>query len=126
MIINRQMLNEMEQTYRKSFPEEFKRYMLAKYSEEPFPYEYCEQDLYEHIRRDIRDYDQGNLDISVNSPSERWQEECEHLQTLYVEQSLKIRDLEDYIQELEHMLTKNGLETPRMAKQRTEEAEIPF
>lgn len=126
MIISRQMLIEMEQISRKSFPEEFIRYVLVKYSEDPFPYEYSEQDLYEHLRRDIRDYDQGNLDISVNSPSERWQEKCENLQTLYVEQSLKIRDLQDYIQELEHTLTKNGLETPRMAQHRTKEAEIPF
>ncbi len=126
MIITCQMLNEMEQTDRKSFPKEFKRYVLVKYAEEPFPYEYSEQDLYEHIRRDIRDYDEGNLDITVKSPSERCQEERDYLKTLYREQALTIRDFEDYIAELEHMLAENGLKTPRMTKQRTKESTVPF
>lgn len=43
MIISRQMLNEIEQISRKPFPKEFKRYVLVKYSEDPFPYEYSEQ-----------------------------------------------------------------------------------
>ncbi|EHQ88596.1 hypothetical protein [Desulfosporosinus youngiae] len=126
MIITRKMLNEIEQNYRKSFPQEFKQYVLVNYAEEPFPYEYSEQDLYEHIRRDIRDYDQGNLDIAVKSPSERWQEERDYLQTLCREQSSKIRDREDYILELEHVLAENGLETPRMANHRLEKGDVSF
>jgi|LSQX01.3.fsa_nt_gb hypothetical protein len=33
----------------------------AKYGEEPFSYEFSEQDLYENIRHDIRDYENGTI-----------------------------------------------------------------
>lgn len=97
-----------------------------KYAEEPFPYEYSEQDLYENIRRDIRDYAQGNLDIAVKSPSECWQQEREYLQNRYTEQSFKMRELEDDILELEQVLAENCLERPKIAKRWVEEAAEPF
>lgn len=81
MTINNTIISELEHTYRKSFPDDLKRYLLVEYGAEPFPYEFSEQDLYTNIQRDICDYEAGKLDISVKSASERWQEEREYLQT---------------------------------------------
>jgi len=39
-------------------------YLLAKYREEPFPYQFTEEDLYEHIRQDIQDYKAGRQDVT--------------------------------------------------------------
>jgi hypothetical protein len=61
MILTPKIIEKLEHTYRMYFPEGFKRYLLAKYGEEPFPYEFSEQDLYENIRHDIRDYENGNI-----------------------------------------------------------------
>lgn len=98
-----------------------------KYAEEPFPNEFSVQDLFTNIRNDIRDYEDGKLDITAKSPSERWGEEREYLHNLCIEKSIKIRELEDYILELEHMLSDNNLESSRIAKQRAEkENEIAF
>ena len=74
--------------------------------------------MYSNIEQDIRDYDAGKLDVTVKSLLERLQEERELLQTLYIEKSQKLRDLEEYVVELEQMLTEQGLESARMAKQR--------
>lgn len=104
MLINPKIIEELEHTYRQSFTEEFKLYLLMKYSEEPFPYEFSKQDLYENIRHDIRDYEAGELDITIKSPAERWQEEREYLQNLCIEKLYIIRELEEYVCELEHML----------------------
>jgi hypothetical protein len=40
-----------------SFPDDLKRYLLVKYAQEPFPYEFSEQDLYTNIRQDICNYE---------------------------------------------------------------------
>lgn len=120
MTINKPIIRELEHTYRRSFPNDLKRYLLVKYAEEPFPYEFTEQDLYANIRRDIRDYEAGELDVTVKSPSERWQEEREHLKNLYIEKSCEARDLKEYVAELEQMLSDHGLESFRMAERRIE------
>jgi len=67
MSVTPKIIKKLEHIYRKSFPDELKRYLLEKYSEEPFPHEFSEQDLYENIRHDIRDYETGELDISVKN-----------------------------------------------------------
>jgi len=74
MVITSKIIKELEETYRKYFTEEFKRYLLVKYAEEPFPFEFSDQDLFANIKNDIRDYEAGKLDITIKSPSERWQE----------------------------------------------------
>jgi hypothetical protein len=118
MILNEKTLKGLERSSRKAFPGDLKQYLLVKYGEEPFPYEFTEQDLYENIRRDIRDYEAGELDVTVKTRSEYRQEELEHLQALYIEKLAEIRDLRNYITELEHKLSEHGLESPRMADER--------
>lgn len=118
MTINKTMIRKLEHTYRRSFPADLKKYLLVKYAEEPFPYEFSEQDLYANIERDIHGYEAGKLDVTVKSPSERWHEEREYLQNLYMEKLREVRDLEEYITELEHMLSEHGLESSRMAEHR--------
>jgi intein/homing endonuclease len=120
MTINGTIIKELEHTYRRTFPNDIKQYLLMKYAEEPFPYEFSEQDLYTNIRQDIRDYDAGELDIKLKSPLERWQEEREYLQNLYIKKCCEAHDLEEYITVLEHMLSDHGLECSRMVKRRIE------
>ena len=113
MTINETIIKEFEDTYRKHLPDDLKQYLLAKYSEEPFPYEFSEQDLYTNIQRDICAYESGKLDVTVKSPSERWQEEREYLQNLYIEKTCEVRELSEYVTQLERILSEHGLETPR-------------
>ena len=75
MTINKTIIRELENIYKKSIPDDLKKYLLAKYEQEPFPYEFNEQDLYANIERDIRDYEADELDVIVKSSSERWLEE---------------------------------------------------
>ena len=118
MILNEKILKGLERSYRKAFPGDLNKYLLVKYGEEPFPYEFTEQDLYENIRRDICNYEAGELDVTVKTRSEYLREELEHLKGLYIERLDEIRDLRDYITELEHKLSEHGLESPRMADER--------
>lgn len=118
MLINKKIIREYENSHIRFLPEDLKRYLLVKYAEEPFPYEYSEEDLYHNIGRDIRKYKAGELDVTIKSPSERWQEEREYLHNLYCEQFFKVRELEDYVAELEHMLSEHGLESSRMSEWR--------
>ncbi len=120
MTINKKIIKKFEATYRKHFPDEFKQYLLVKYAEEPFPYKFSEQDLYTNIDYDIRAYEAGELDVTLKNPAERWQEDREYLQNLYIEKACEVRDLTEYVAELERMLSKHGLESPRMAKRRNE------
>lgn len=118
MTINKTIIRKLEHTYKRSFPNDLKRYLLEKYAEEPFPYEFSEQDLYTNIQQDIRDYEAGELDITVKSPSERWQKEREYLKNLYSEKFCEVRDLKEYVTVLEQMLLDHGLESSRMPERR--------
>lgn len=118
MVVTPKIIEELEHTNRKVFPKEFKRYLLVKYAEAPFPSEFSEQDLYAKIQNDIRNYESGKLDITIRSSPERWLEEREYLQNLYIEKSREVRDLKDYIAELEHILLEHGLESSRMSERR--------
>jgi intein/homing endonuclease len=104
MIISKRIITELEYQYRKTFSDELKKYLLLKYSEEPFPYVFSEQDLYTNIRIDIRSYEAGKLDVTIKSPSERWKEEREYYQALYIDKCHEVSKLEEYIEELERML----------------------
>lgn len=128
MTINKSIIKELEHTYRKAFPDDLKQYLLVKYTEEPFPHEFSEQDLYTNIHQDIRNYEAGELDVTVKSPSERWQEEREYLQNLYIEKFNEVCDLEEYVAELECLLTERGLESSSMANKRIEceTGQLPF
>jgi len=120
MTINETIIKDLEHKYRMLLPDELKKYLLVQYAEEPFPEEYTEQDIFANIERDIRAYEAGELDITLKSLSERWQDEREHLQSLYLEMCYEARELADYVAELEQMLAQNGLESPKMAKRRLE------
>jgi len=118
MTINKTIIRELENIYKKSIPDDLKKYLLVKYEQEPFPYEFSEQDLYANIERDIRDYEADELDVIVKGSSERWLEEREYLQNLYIEKSRVVHDLEDYVAELEHILLEHNLESARMSEWR--------
>lgn len=120
MIINKKIIKKLETTYRKHFPDEFKQYLLVQYGQEPFPYEYTEQDLYINIERDIRAYEAGELDVTVKSPAERWLEEREYLQNLYIEKFCEVRELTEYVAELERILSEHRLKSPKMTERRIE------
>lgn len=93
MVISKRIIKKIEENYIKVFPNELEKFLLVKYSEEPFPYVFSEQDLYTNIEKDIRDYYAGNLDVTIKIPSERWQIEREYLQSLYIDKCHEIREL---------------------------------
>ena len=118
MIINKKMIKELEARHRKYLTGELKEYLLVKYGQEPFPYEFSEQDLYTNIDHDIHAYEAGELDVTVKSPSELWQEEREYLQNLYTAKACEVQELTGYVAELERILSEHGLETARMVQRR--------
>lgn len=129
MIIDKKLLNELESNRRITIPNELRKYLLVKYSKEPFPYEYSEQDLYENILDDIRRYMAGELSFNGISPHEYWyQEEIRNLEEFCSDQIAQIIELKTYITELEELLRINRLETPRMRSERlqSESDQMPF
>jgi len=114
MTLGRKILREIERNCRKSFPYEFQQYLLVKYSKEPFPFVYTEHDLYTNIYKDINAYENGELVVTIKKPSERWDEECEYLQNLYIEKSFEVQSLERHIGMLEHILSEHNIEYPKM------------
>lgn len=118
MVIDKTIIKYIENVRRTHFPDKLKQYLLVEYAQEPFPYEYSEQDLYANIERDINAFESGSLDITIKTPSEQWQEEREYLQQLYFEKSCETRELLEYVAELEGILSKHGIETSRMVEKR--------
>ena len=118
MIIDETIIKNLGNNFRKFMPDELKQYLLVEYADEPFPYEYSEQDLYANIQRDIYAYETGSLDVTIKSPSERWQEERECLQKLYFDKSYEVRELMDYVAELECILSEKNLESSKMIEKK--------
>lgn len=118
MTINKRIIREMEHNYRMVFPIELKKYLLVTYGEEPWPYEYSEQDLYTNIQNDIDAFQSGRLDTTIKSQFEAWQKERDYLQKLYIEKCCESSEQQEYINELESLLSKHGLESDRMMARR--------
>lgn len=83
-------------------------YLLATYEEEPFPYEWREQDLYEQIRKLIFQYEQGKLDISVPSFPERQSMRYDALKESYLELLGEVTELRNTISSAVKLLDKNN------------------
>lgn len=115
MIINQKLIKELEARYRRHLAREIKEYLLVKYGQEPFPYEFSEQDLYTNIDHDIHFYETGELDVTIKSPSERWHEEREYLQNLYIAKAREAKELATYVADLERRLAEHGLKSAQMA-----------
>lgn len=120
MIINKRIIRELEHNYRMLFPKELKQYLLMTYGEEPWPYEYSEQDLYTNIQKDLDAFQSDRLDTTIKNPSEAWQEERDYLRKLYIDKCSESRDQQEYINELEDLLLKYGLESNQMIARRLE------
>lgn len=117
MIADKTLINAIRDNQRVCIPEKLESFLLQQYGQEPFPYEFSEQDLLTNIDRDIRAYEAGELDLTIKSSSEHWQEEREYLQSLYIEKCREVSNLEEYIAKLEHMLSGHGLKRSRIANQ---------
>lgn len=129
MIIDKKLLKGLEFNNRIIIPAELRKYLLIKYSKEPWPYEYSEQDLYDNILGDIHRYMSGELSFGGISPREYWhQEEIRNLEEFCSDQAGQIHELESYVTELEELLRINGLESPimRLERLQTESGKIPF
>jgi DNA repair exonuclease SbcCD nuclease subunit len=87
------------------------KYLLAMYEEEPFPYEWDEQDLYEQIRKLIVQYNQGKLDIIIPSAEERQRTRYETLKESYIELLAETNRLKEIINITKTVLDK-GIHSP--------------
>lgn len=85
MTLTIKFLNEMFRIWGDCIDKPLERYLLATYEEEPFPYEWSEQDLYEQIRKLILQYEQGKLNITIPSKEERQKMRYESLKDSYLE-----------------------------------------
>jgi len=63
MTVTVKFLNEIFRQMGYRIDKPLESYLLDTYREEPFPYEWTEQDLYEQIRKIIHQYNQGMLPI---------------------------------------------------------------
>lgn len=100
-------LNEMFRLWGDKIDKPFEEYLLAIYEEEPFPYEWSEQDLYEQIRKLILKHEQGELDITVSSIEERWKIRYESLKDSYLDLLHEFNHLRDIIENTRKILDKS-------------------
>jgi len=126
MVIDRSSIKDFEDARWKPIPNDLKQYLLLTYSQEPFPYVYSVQDLYENIQKDIASYECGKLDVAVKRPADSWREEREHLKKLYIEKAYEARELACYAEELERILLKHNIESSRMVEKRKNEFALSF
>lgn len=115
MILTHRMIKSLETyTYRQRFSKELTAYLKDRYSEEPWPYEYSEQDLFANVMDDIDMYFKGKLDTTIRTPVQKLTEQIEDLRELYYQSMYEIHDLNSYIDELHEWLWAHGVESSRM------------
>ncbi len=108
MTLTIKFLNEMFRIWGDHIDKPLEAYLLATYEEEPFPYEWSEQDLYEQIRKLIFQYEQGELDISVPSLQERERMRYDALKESYLELLGEVTELRHTISGAVNLLEKNN------------------
>jgi len=115
MTLTNRMIKSLETyTYRQRFPKNLTTFLKDRYSEEPWPYEFSEQDLVNNVRKDVNAYFEGTLDTTIRAPIQKLTEQIEDLRELYGQSMEEIRDLTCYIDELHELLWVHGLESSRM------------
>jgi len=107
MILTTKFLNEMFRQWGDHIDKPLEVYLLATYEDEPFPYEWSEQDLYEQIRKLISQYEHGVLDISVPSHQERQRRRYDALKDSYLELMGEVIELRETISGAAELLCKN-------------------
>lgn len=109
MILTRSYLIHIKQYYGIYIDEALAKYLLTRYEEEPFPYEYSEQDLYEQIRKLVYQYKKGTLDISIKPPKQRLMDRYEALKSFCIGILGENALLKDENLMFKAILIKNGL-----------------
>lgn len=82
-------------------------YLLATFEEEPFPYQWNEQDLYDQIRKLLCQHEQGTLDVSVPPKEERQRLRYESLKDSYLELLGEVTQLRELIINVKELLGEN-------------------
>jgi hypothetical protein len=106
MIADKAFINYLRQRHHMNIPEELEDFLLEEYGEEPFPYEYTEQDLYEQIRKMAMNYHKGLLSVALKEPELRLKQRYETLKDEYINAMYKVRSLEDEVENLKKSLQK--------------------
>lgn len=106
MIADKAFIKYLRKRYHMNIPEELEDFLLEEYGEEPFPYEYTEQDLHEQIRKMEMNYHKGLLNVSLKGPELLLKQRYETLKNEYIDAMYKIRSLEDELEELKKLLQK--------------------
>jgi len=120
MTADKNFIEKLHKKHHLEIDEKLEAYLLlAEYEEEPFPYEWSEQDLYEQIRKLTRDYREGKLDITLKSPIERLRERYEALQEEYMYLAFDAQALLDILEE-------NGINSPFEECADADNEELPF
>jgi hypothetical protein len=112
MTLTIKFLNEMFRQWGDRIDKSLETYLLVTYEEEPFPYEWSEQDLYEQIRKLIFQYEQGKLDIAIPSTEERQKIRYESLKGSYLEllsETIHLREIIRNIRSVVESPTEEGV-----------------
>lgn len=120
MTVDKMFINDLRKRQRMLIPEDLEAFLLDQYGQGPFPYEYTEQDLYEQIRKLVKQYHMGELNTTVKNPMERLQMNYSCLQQEYADAMVTIKKLESEICVLKDVLRRNCIEAPDL------DEEIPY
>lgn len=112
MIANKIIIEGICKKYNLKVNSLLEEYIIQEYGNEPFPYSWSEQDLSEQIRKLIIRYDENELTIKIKTTEERWQDERERLQDVYIECKNELYTLMDHLHELENIIKENNLSLP--------------
>ena len=108
MILTTKFLKEMFRQWGDHIDKPLENYLMATYEEDPFPYEWSGQDLYEQIRKLIFQYEEGVLDISVPDHQERQRIRYDDLKESYLELLGEVTELRDTISVAAKLLGKDN------------------
>lgn len=109
MTADKAFIEYLRKRYGLSIPEDLEAFLLEEYGDEPFPYEYTEQDLYEQIRKLEMKYHQGLLNVTLRGPELLLKQRYEELQDEYLVAMSRIRTLEDEVENLMKILLESGV-----------------
>ena len=99
MIADKKYIEHLRTNSHFKIDEKLEAYILAEYEEEPFPYMWSEQDLYEQIRKLVMKYNTGELDDTVKPEIERLCEYYEDVQEEYMDLVFEVQALKQLLKE---------------------------
>jgi|LGVF01.2.fsa_nt_gb hypothetical protein len=112
MVADKNIIKRVANYHKVMLEKDFEQFIYQEYGQDPFPYEYSEEDLYMQISKLVGDYKKGGFEFKLLTPMEKLIQENCIIKDICIENIREVNHLNEQLDELKEVIINNGLSVP--------------